>query len=67
VLLVVLVAIAPARAPMHAILVRRFALSVIGVVSFATLMASGLLVHVLISGHTAGHRLILSGALLWGQ
>jgi hypothetical protein len=52
---------------MHAILVRRFALSVIGVVSFATLMASGLLVHVLISGHTAGHRLILSGALLWGQ
>jgi uncharacterized membrane protein len=67
-LLVVLVAIAPARATRHAVRVRRFALSVISVVSLANLVSLGLLIHSLINGgQTGGHRLILSGALLWAN
>jgi hypothetical protein len=67
-LLVALVAIAPARATRHAVRVRRLAASVIGVVSLANVVSLGLLVHFLISGgQTGGHRLILSGALLWAN
>jgi uncharacterized membrane protein len=68
VLLAALVVIAPSRAGSHTHRVRRFALSVIGVVSLANIASLGLLLHFLINGgHTGGHRLILSGGLLWAN
>ncbi|MEA2150134.1 MAG: hypothetical protein QOD69_1964 [Solirubrobacteraceae bacterium] len=66
-LLLGLVIIAPARAAKHVGGVRRFALSIIGLVSAASLASLGLLVHYLINGGTAGgHQLIYSGVALWG-
>jgi uncharacterized membrane protein len=66
VLLAALMVIAPSRATAHTTGVRRFALSVIGLVSLTNLASLGLLVHFLINGgHTGGQRLILSGAVLW--
>jgi hypothetical protein len=65
-LLIALVIIAPARATEHTRGIRRFALSVIGLVSLANVASLVLLVHYLINGgHTGGHRLIYSGAALW--
>nr|MDQ6915704.1 hypothetical protein [Actinomycetota bacterium] len=65
-LLVALVVIAPMRATAHSRARRRFALAVIGLVSFANVVSLGLLVHFLINGGKAGgHQLILSGAVLW--
>ena len=66
VLLFALIVVAPARATQHAIGLRRFALTVIAIVSLANSVSLGLLVHYLINGgHVGGHRLILSGAVLW--
>lgn len=66
-LLVALVVVAPARATARARLVRRFALSVIGLISLAHAISLGLLVDHLVNGGPAdGHRLVLSGAALWG-
>jgi hypothetical protein len=66
VLLVALVVIAPARATAHSRGTRRFALAVIGLVSLANTVSLGLLIHFLINGGQAGgHKLILSGAVLW--
>jgi uncharacterized membrane protein len=66
VLLVALVVIAPARATAHFRGTRRFALAVIGLVSLANTVSLGLLIHFLINGGQAGgHKLILSGAVLW--
>jgi uncharacterized membrane protein len=66
VLLGALVIIAPARATTHVRGVRRFALSVIGLVSLANVVSLAMLIHFLINGGQADpHRLILSGALLW--
>lgn len=65
ILLLALVVIAPARATAHSP-VRRFALTVIGLVSLANIVSLGLLVHYLINGgHVGGHQLILSGVALW--
>ena len=65
-LLLVLVAIAPARATMRSLRVRRFALFVIGLVTLTNVVSLGLLVHFLINGGKAGgHSLILSGIVLW--
>jgi uncharacterized membrane protein len=65
-LLLALVVIAPSRAAGHVGGVRRFALSVIGLVSAASLVSLGLLVHHLINGGaTEGHQLIFSGMALW--
>jgi uncharacterized membrane protein len=65
-LLLVLVVITPARATAHARGSRRFALAVIGLVSLVNVVSLGLLVHFLINGGQAGgHRLILSGVVLW--
>lgn len=45
---------------------RRLALGVVGFVSLANVVSLGLLVHFLISGgHASGHRLIVSGVVLW--
>jgi hypothetical protein len=65
-LLATLVVIAPVRATKHSRGTRRFALAVIGLVSLASIVSLGLLVHFLIrGGHAGGHRLILSGTVLW--
>jgi hypothetical protein len=65
-LLVVLVAIAPARATTRSVGVRRFALVVIGLVTLTNVVSLVLLVHFLINGGKAGgHSLILSGIVLW--
>jgi uncharacterized membrane protein len=65
-LLLVLVAIAPARATMRSPRVRQFALFVIGLVTLTNVVSLGLLVHFLINGGKAGgHSLILSGIVLW--
>jgi uncharacterized membrane protein len=65
-LLAALIWIAPARATHHTRGTRRFALTVIGLVSVTSIVSLGLLVHFLITGgHAGGHRLILSGAVLW--
>jgi hypothetical protein len=65
-LLLVLVAIAPARATVRSLRVRRFALFVIGLVTLTNVVSLGLLVHFLINGGKAGgHSLILSGIVLW--
>jgi uncharacterized membrane protein len=66
VLLVALVVVAPARATRHSVARRRLALAVIGVVSLTYVVSVGLLVHFLVNGGVAGgHRLIVSGAVLW--
>ena len=66
VLLVALVVIAPTRAAVHSRARRRFALALIGFVSLTNVVSLGLLVHFLINGGKAGgHKLILSGAVLW--
>lgn len=65
-LLAALVVIVPRRATAHSRVRRRFGLLVVGVVSLTNVVSLGLLVHFLISGgHAGGHRLILSGAVLW--
>jgi uncharacterized membrane protein len=65
-LLIALVVIAPSHATTHVRRVRRFALSVIGLVSCGYLISLGLLVHFLVNGGQAGgHRLIESGSVLW--
>lgn len=65
-LLVALIVVVPRRATAHSRGRRRFALAVIGVVSFAYVVSLGLLVHFLINGGAAGGRgLIVSGAVLW--
>jgi uncharacterized membrane protein len=67
VLLVALIAIAPARAgAVRSPRQRQFALVVIGLVSLTNVVSLGLLVHYLINGGKAGgHSLILSGIVLW--
>ena len=66
ILLVALVVIAPARATVHRVGERRFALAVIGLVSLVNIVLLGRLVDHLINGSTVGGRsLILSGAVLW--
>jgi uncharacterized membrane protein len=66
VLLVALVVIAPARATKHSVGRRRLALAVIGLVSLTYVVSVALLVHFLVNGGAAGgHRLILSGTVLW--
>jgi uncharacterized membrane protein len=66
VLLLVLVAIAPARATTRSVGIRRFALVVIGLVTLTNVVSLVLLVHFLINGGKAGgHSLILSGIVLW--
>jgi uncharacterized membrane protein len=66
ILLVALVVIAPARATVHRVGERRFALSVIGVVSLVNVVLLARLVDRLINGgDVVGRSLILSGAVLW--
>jgi uncharacterized membrane protein len=66
VLLVALVVVAPRRATAHSRGRRRFGLAVVGFVTLAYVVSLGLLIHYLINGGaTGGHRLILSGAVLW--
>jgi uncharacterized membrane protein len=66
VLLVALVVIAPARATRHSTGRRRLSLAVVGLVSLGNVVSLGLLVHFLINGGAAGgHKLILSGTVLW--
>jgi uncharacterized membrane protein len=66
VLLMALVVVAPRHATVHSRRRRQFALAVIGLVSLANIVSLGLLVHYLINGGKAGgHKLILSGIVLW--
>ena len=66
ILLVALVVIAPARATVHRVGERRFALAVIGLVSLVNIVLLARLVDHLINGSSVGGRsLILSGAVLW--
>jgi uncharacterized membrane protein len=66
ILLVALVVIAPARATVHRVGERRFALSVIGLVSLVNVVLLARLVDRLINGgDVVGRSLILSGAVLW--
>jgi hypothetical protein len=66
VLLVALVIMAPARATEQRPAVRRFALTVIGLVSLTNIVSLALLVHYLVNGgRTGGHALIGSGLVLW--
>jgi uncharacterized membrane protein len=67
ILLVALIVVAPARATVHRVGERRFALAVIGLVSLVNVVLLGRLVDRLINGgHGVGGRaLILSGAVLW--
>jgi hypothetical protein len=67
ILLVALVVVAPARATVHRVGERRFALAVIGLVSLVNVVLLGRLVdHLINGGHGVGGRpLILSGAVLW--
>jgi uncharacterized membrane protein len=65
-LFLALVKVVPSRATEHSTARRRFALSVIGLVSLATLVSLARLIHFLVSGGAvAGERLIESGAVLW--
>ncbi len=65
-LLVVLVFVTPARAAEHSAGRRRFALALTGLVTLASVVSLALLAHYLINGgKVGGHKLILSGALLW--
>jgi len=66
ILLVSLVMVAPARATVHRVGERRFALAVIGLVSLVNIVLLARLVDHLINGSSVGGRsLILSGAVLW--
>ena len=66
VLLAALIVIAPSRAAEYSQSVRRFALAVIGLISLTNIVSLVLLVHYLINGgKTGGHRLIVSGLVLW--
>jgi uncharacterized membrane protein len=66
ILLVALVVIAPARATVHRVGERRFALAVIGLVSLVNIVLLIRLVDRLINGgEVVGRSLILSGAVLW--
>jgi uncharacterized membrane protein len=66
VLFIALVVIAPSRATAHSRRRRQFALAVIGLVSLTNVVSLGLLIHYLINGGKAGgHKLILSGIVLW--
>ena len=65
-LLIALVIVAPARATVHRVGERRFALAVIGLVSAVNVALLVRLVDELINGgHVGGHALVLSGAVLW--
>jgi uncharacterized membrane protein len=65
-LLAALIAVAPARATDHRRALRRFALGVVGVVSLANVAALIQVAQFLINGgRIGGHRLILSGLVLW--
>ncbi|HJZ62336.1 MAG TPA: hypothetical protein VKD47_09285 [Miltoncostaeaceae bacterium] len=64
-LLVVLIIVAPRRATAHS-RVRRLTLGLTGLVTLATVVSVGLLVHELVQkGQSHGERLLLSGAVLW--
>jgi uncharacterized membrane protein len=66
VLLVALVIVAPARATAQIARVRRFALTVVGLVSLVNVVLLARLIHFLINGgKVGGHALVLSGAVLW--
>jgi uncharacterized membrane protein len=66
ILLVALIVIAPARATRHSTARRQLSLAVVGLVSLGNVVSLGLLVHFLINGGVAGgHKLILSGTVLW--
>jgi uncharacterized membrane protein len=65
-LLVALVVVAPARATAHTVGVRRFALTVVGLVSLVNVVLLARLIDFLINGgKVGGHALVLSGAALW--
>jgi uncharacterized membrane protein len=65
-LLLVLVFVLPRRATRHDHRRRRFALTVIGLVSLTTVLSLAKLVHYLVAGgQVGGERLIESGAVLW--
>jgi uncharacterized membrane protein len=67
VLLIALVVVSPARlTEKGSVNRRRFALTVIGLVSLTNVVQLGLLVHYLVNGGKAGgHGLIISGAVMW--
>lgn len=66
ILLVTLVVVAPARATHHSTGRRRFALTVVGLVSVANVASLVLLIHYLTAGGNAdGERLLVSGVVLW--
>jgi uncharacterized membrane protein len=66
ILLVSLVVVSPARATAHRVGERRFALTVVGLVSLVNIVLLARLVDELINGgHVGGRALILSGAVLW--
>jgi hypothetical protein len=66
VLLLALVIIAPARATVHRVGQRRFALAVIGLVSLVSIvLAIRLVDHLINGGGVHGRSLVLSGAVLW--
>jgi uncharacterized membrane protein len=66
VLLITVVAVAPTRLTEHSTGRRRFALTVLGLVSAANVASLGLLVHYLTTGGSAGgERLLVSGVVLW--
>jgi len=65
-LLLALVIIAPARATVHRVGQRRFALAVIGIVSLVSIvLAIRLVDHLVNGGGVHGRSLVLSGAVLW--
>jgi hypothetical protein len=66
VLLVVLIIDGPSRAAQRSPRQRRLTLALIGLLSLAYIVSLVLLVHYLINGGTTGgHKLILSGIVLW--
>jgi uncharacterized membrane protein len=66
ILLVALVIVAPERATAQIARVRRFALTVVGLVSLVNVVLLARLIHFLINGgKVGGHALVLSGAVLW--
>jgi uncharacterized membrane protein len=66
ILLVTLAIVAPARATAQIARVRRFALTVVGLVSLVNVVLLVRLIDFLINGgKVGGHALILSGAVLW--
>jgi uncharacterized membrane protein len=66
ILLVALVIVAPERATAQIARVRRFALTVVGLVSLVNVVLLARLIDFLINGgKVGGHALVLSGAVLW--